>query len=132
MSKGNETISLQEWVEAIQDVASLEKEFRETSNLQKQQLLYRARQAAVERVLAMRYLTGSTTDRIEEILDTEPWAAAFYNELSEETPHDLERPHSQAGARLREREEPAPDPGGLPSWYSGASPFGKAPKKPQP
>jgi hypothetical protein len=122
----DETITLQEWVEAIQDVASIEKELLETSNPQRQQILFQARKEAVERVLAMRFLTGATTARIEIIIETEPWASAFYDYLSKENEDDLGRAHSQAGALLRESEEPPPDSGELSSWYSGASPFGKA------
>ena len=119
------TISLHEWVDAIQDVATLEKELRETSNPQKQQLLFKARKDAVERMLAVRFLTGATTDRVEEILDTEPWASAFYDYLSKETEDDLGRAHSQAGAILRRPQESDPDPGEVPTWYSGASPLRK-------
>jgi len=117
-----ETISMQEWVEAIQDVATLEKALRETSNPQKQHLLFTARQEAVERALAIRFLTGATTDRIETILETEPWASAFYDDLSKETQDDLARPHS----RGEDHDGSTDDPGKLSSWYSGASPFGKS------
>ncbi len=123
----DETITLPEWVEAIQDVASIEKELREVSNPQRQQILFKARQEAVERVLAMRFLTGATTDRIEAILETEPWAAAYYDDLSKEAQDDMGRAYSQAGAILSGSEPPPPDSGGLSDFYSNASPFGKGP-----
>jgi len=120
----NETISLPEWVEAIQDVTTLEKALRETSNPQKQQLLFKARQDAVERVLAMRYLTGATTERIETILDTEPWARTFYEDLSKEIQDDMGNRDSRAIHDCG----PADDAGDVPSWYGGASPISKARK----
>ena len=120
---GDETISLSEWVEAIQDVASLEKKLRGPLHPQKQQILLQARKEAVERVLAMRLLTGATTDRVEAILNTEPWATEFYEDLSKEGEEDdMGQPRTQ---RRQHRSETG-ETGKLPSWYQKASPFGKS------
>ena len=112
-------ISMQDWVEAIQDIATLEKALRETSNAQKQQILLQARKVAVERALAMRFLTGATTDRLEQILEQEPWATSFYEYLSEETDDAL----GQTDTRREKHGRASPETGELSSWYSGASPF---------
>lgn len=116
-----ETINLEEWVEAIQDVATLEQEMKRTSDPRKHHMLQKARMAAVERVIAIHFLTGATTERLEQILDTEPWAHDFLRDLSEEN-DDLAQTHTQA----RQLEEETSDAREIPSWYSGASPFSKA------
>jgi hypothetical protein len=116
----DETITLQEWVEAIQDVASVEKELRATQNPQRQQILFLERKEAVERVLAMRFLTGASTERIDAILKTEQWALDFYEGLSKETEDDMGQPDTQTG----DNSESPTEAGDLPSWYSGASPLG--------
>ena len=120
----NETINLSEWVEAIRDVASLEKDLRETSNPHKQQILLKARQDAVERVLAIRYLTGATTNRVEEILNSEQWASTFYHDLSKETLDDMGHTDPQTGYDHR----PAVEARDVPPWYGSASPISKTVK----